>query len=210
MTIEEMVTVFTYLPDAKKRALMTHEFGTVDTVFVSSTPSIYRDILSIIERHIDLPTFGRLKRVCRDFNRYLENYHELVEIRNYYSYGIIHIDYIMPSMERMFPACAKRLQYLLEQALGTEVRVENMTSVCMRALQMHSRFAWWHIWYGNTVQVKYPMGLICKEPKKPMDHIFQEDPLQCFDLTKGYLNTRNVRNMTSEQRAIREKLIKMI
>ena len=53
LTVEEMVTVFRHLDDGKKRTLLKREYGG-DAIQVTKSPTIYRDVLSIIALHINL------------------------------------------------------------------------------------------------------------------------------------------------------------
>ena len=155
-----------------------------------------------------MPTFGRLKQTCSDFNRYLVEFHELVKIRQYYETDEMNPP--LQAMETMFPACAMRLKHQLERVVGKEIDCDSVHSVQIRYDQFCSRRSpWWHI--GATVQVKYPFGYICKknEPKKPRGHIFQSNPMDCFTVIFGFPLLTSVKRMTEEQKKIRKRLIKL-
>ncbi len=209
MTIEEMVTVFRHLPDGRKRLLLEHEYGIEDEVQVTKQPNIYRNILSIIATYIDLSTFGRLKQVCTDFNRYLVEYHELTKIRRYYD-GNGSDPVPVQEMTNMFPACAMRLKRLLERVLGKELECEPTVAVRLRAQKFHTRLPWWHI--TREACVRYPFGYICKgsEAKKPRGHIFQLNPMECFVINYGCAYLLAVKKMTSTQKEDKKRWAKMI
>lgn len=206
MSIEEMVTVFRHLDDKRKRLLLEHEYGH-DEVQVTKVPSIYRDILSVIAKYIDLPTFGRLKQSCKAFNQYLVEYRELATIRRYYA-G----DGPLPlvQMIRMFKACAMRLKRQLEAMVNREVQCESLSLVAIRYEQLRTRLPWWDI--KHVAQVRYPYGYICKtnEAKKPLGHIFQLNPLDCFRFENNWIYLIPIRTMTTAQKEERKRLTTMI
>ena len=121
--------------------------------------------------------------------------------------GFLDGDRMAPVVEmtNMFPACAMRLKYLLEHALGKTIECESIMEVRIRAQKFRTRLPWWHI-NGNAV-VCFPYGYICKynEPKKPRGHIFQLNPKDYFIIQYGsaYL-------MSPEQKEVKKRLVNMI
>lgn len=81
----ECTIVYSRLTTHEKRACLAHVLPDVNNITVYTNSSLWRDILNILVRYVDLQTWSRMRRVCHMFNNNMPDFPDLKILEEVYS-----------------------------------------------------------------------------------------------------------------------------
>lgn len=81
----ECVIVYSRLSTQEKRTCLGHVLPDVKNITVYTSSSLWRDILNILVRYVDLQTWSRMRRVCHMFNNNMPDFPDLKILEEVYS-----------------------------------------------------------------------------------------------------------------------------
>lgn len=184
---DECLIVFKRLKRSERQQALSLFFTEFIQVYISE--QLFKDVIHILSKYIDLQTWGRLRQVCKLFNRQLKSYpctdkfvlfFPRVKWLCLWIKGNVYPDFDMKIYEN--------------EVLGLKTRLNNQST----------NIDWFHVL--KKFKIAYPFGFITSGDNKARANLFDPNIHNLIVLTKyGNFDLKTYDQMTKEERLVFKK-----
>jgi hypothetical protein len=185
---EECLIIFKRLKRSERQQALSPFIPDGEFVQVYIPEQLFKDVIHILSKHIDLQTWGKLRQVCKLFNRQLKSY----PCTDKFVLFFPRVKWLCLWIKEIYPDFDMGIYK--NEVLSLKTRLH-----ARKNRNSSSDIDWFHVL--RIFKIAYPYGFITSGDNKARANLFDPDIRNLMCLTKyGNFDLKTYDQMTKEER----------